>query len=128
MVKRASDPHSYLSVERQRGWLPPPHSSLNSILVPSLLNVAECQNDMLGSATSAMRTGFTGSLMSSSKPRPPHAPPARPISEYTVMSWHWFGPRGVGGGPFGVGRPPPRPPAPPRPAAAAAAAAASRSL
>ena len=30
---------------RQRGAEPPPHSSLNSTFVPSLLNVAECQKD-----------------------------------------------------------------------------------
>ena len=28
---------------RQRGRAPPPHSSVNRTLVPSLLNVAECQ-------------------------------------------------------------------------------------
>src|SRR5216117_3008996 len=30
--------------------------------------------------------------MSSSRPYPPHAPPANPIAGYTVMSWHWEGP------------------------------------
>src|SRR6185436_4379298 len=105
MVKIASAPHSLLSVSRQRGADPPPHSSLNSTLVPSLLNVAECQNDMLASAAKSSRTGCAASRMSSSSPSPAHAPPARPISGYTVMSWHWFGP--VGGPP----RPRPPPPA-----------------
>ena len=49
MVKSASAPHSSLSVARQRGAEPPPHSSEKSTFVPSLLNVAECQNDMFGS-------------------------------------------------------------------------------
>src|SRR4051812_42116726 len=53
--------------------------------------------------------------MSSNRPYPPHAPPARPISEYVVMSWHWFGPDGAATGP----RPPPGAPVPPAPAAAA---------
>src|SRR5213596_3042633 len=49
-VKIASAPHSGLSVSRQRGCNPPPHSSVNRILVPSLLNVAECQNEKLAPA------------------------------------------------------------------------------
>ena len=40
----------------------------NSTFVPSLLNVAECQYEKFESATAAMRTGFAGSLMSSSRP------------------------------------------------------------
>jgi hypothetical protein len=39
-----------LSVARQRGELPPPHSSEKSTLLPSLLKVAECHADMLVSA------------------------------------------------------------------------------
>src|SRR5262252_2787766 len=40
-VKIASAPHSILSVDRQRGAEPPPHSSVKSTFDPSLLNVAE---------------------------------------------------------------------------------------
>src|SRR6187551_2026488 len=101
----ASAPHSSLSVARHRGADPPPHSSLNSTFLPSLLNVAECQNDMFLSAAKSMRFGLTTSLMSSNRPRPAQAPPASPISGYTVTSWHWLGPVG---GPW---LPRPRPPA-----------------
>src|SRR5262245_11997098 len=97
MVNRASAPHSGLSVERQRGWPPPPHSSENRTLVPSLLKVAECQNDMLASPAISIRYGLAASLISSSRPSPAQAPPARPTSGYTEMSWHWFGPVGVAG-------------------------------
>jgi hypothetical protein len=85
-VKIASAPHSILSVDRQRGCEPPPHSSEKRIFVPSLLKVAECQKEKLESATAAMRTGLATSRMSSSRPMPAQAPPASPISEYTVMS------------------------------------------
>ena len=44
MRKIASAPHSIGSAARQRGLPPPPHSSLNSILVPSFEKVAECQS------------------------------------------------------------------------------------
>ena len=46
MVKRALAPHSYLSVTRQRGAEPPPHSSVKRIFEPSLLKVAECVSDI----------------------------------------------------------------------------------
>ena len=36
-------PSSARSVARQRGRVPPPHSSVKSTFVPSLLKVAECQ-------------------------------------------------------------------------------------
>src|SRR5207302_8324421 len=70
--KMASAPHSGLSVARHLGCSPPPHSSVNNSLVPSLLNVAECQNAKFESATAAIRRGWTGSRMSSSKPYPAH--------------------------------------------------------
>ena len=57
MVKRALAPHSYLSVTRQRGAEPPPHSSVKRIFEPSLLKVAECQNEKFESATAPIRTG-----------------------------------------------------------------------
>src|SRR2546430_13089629 len=91
MVKIASAPHSRRSVERHFGWPPPPHSSEKRIFVPSLLNVAECQYEKFESATAAMRTGCAGSVMSSRNPYPSHAPPARPIAGYTVISWHCVG-------------------------------------
>ena len=83
-------PHVAGSVARQRGAEPPPHSSVKTTTSPSLLNVAECQYAKFGSATSATRIGFAGSVMSSRIPFPEHAPPASPIPGYAVMSWHWF--------------------------------------
>src|SRR5690606_10558377 len=88
IVKIASAPHSIGSDARHLAPPPPPHSSLNRILVPSLLNVAECQYEKFESATASRRTGASGLLMSSSRPWPSHAPPARPSDGYTVMSWH----------------------------------------
>jgi hypothetical protein len=67
-VKIASAPHSRLSVTRQRGCKPPPHSSVNRIFVPSLLNVAECQNEKFESATAPIRFGLATSRMSSKSP------------------------------------------------------------
>ena len=67
-VKIASAPHSGLSVTRQRGCKPPPHSSVNRTFEPSLLKVAECQNEKLESATAPTRLGFATSRMSSSRP------------------------------------------------------------
>ena len=43
MSKIASPPHWRWSVARQRAAVPPPHSSVKMTLLPSLLNVAECQ-------------------------------------------------------------------------------------
>ena len=43
MSKIALAPQFGRSVARQRGRVPPPHSSVKITLVPSLLNVAECQ-------------------------------------------------------------------------------------
>ena len=77
--KIASAPHSGLSVARHFGAPPPPHSSENRIFVPSLLNVAECQYEKFVSPAASRRTGFWTLLMSSSRPYPPQAPPARPM-------------------------------------------------
>ena len=41
--KMAFAPQVGGSVARQRGAEPPPHSSVNNTVDPSLLNVAECQ-------------------------------------------------------------------------------------
>ena len=60
IVKSASAPHSCLSVARHFGWPPPPHSSLNSTLVPSLLNVAECQYEKFESDAASRRIGMRG--------------------------------------------------------------------
>src|SRR5439155_25240352 len=92
IVKIASAPHCFGSVARHLGPPPPPHSSENKILVPSLLNVAECQYEKFVSDTCARRTGCAGSRMSSRNPYPSHAPPAIPIAGYNVMSWHCVGP------------------------------------
>ena len=70
--------------------MPPPHSSVKITLVPSLLNVAECQYEKFGSATASIRTGFTGSEMSTRRPLPWHAPARSPISGNAVTSWHVF--------------------------------------
>jgi hypothetical protein len=75
-------------VARQRGAIPPPHSSVKITFFPSLLNVAECQYAKFGSLTAAIRFGFAGSRMSNRIPLPEHAPAANPIAEYAVMSWH----------------------------------------
>src|SRR2546422_7414364 len=91
-VKIASAPHWGLSVARHLGCPPPPHSSEKRSLVPSLLNVAECQYEKFESDTASIRLGLATSRMSSSSPYPPHAPPANPIAGNTVMSWHWLGP------------------------------------
>src|SRR5262245_45116606 len=90
----ASAPHSLGSLARHLALPPPPHSSENSSLVPSLLNVAECQYEKLESAAASTRLGLAGSRMSSSSPIPSQAPPAMPSAGYTVMSWHWLGPLG----------------------------------
>jgi hypothetical protein len=55
--------------------------------VPSLLKVAECQNAKLGSITSSIRTGLTGSEMSIRIPLPWQAPAASPTAGNAVMSW-----------------------------------------
>src|SRR5688572_19233249 len=90
MSKIAFAPQAGRSVDRHRGRVPPPHSSVKITFVPSLLNVAECQNAKFLSDTSWMRTGFIGSEMSRRIPLPEQAPAARPTSGKTVMSWHLF--------------------------------------
>jgi hypothetical protein len=67
-VKIAFAPHCFGSLARHFGAPPPPHSSVNSTLVPSLLNVAECQYEKFESAAAATRVGLAGSRMSSSRP------------------------------------------------------------
>jgi hypothetical protein len=79
-VKIAFAPHCGRSVSRQRGAVPPPHSSVKISFEPSLLNVAECQYAKFGSVTSSMRFGFAGSAMSIRIPFPEQAPAASPIS------------------------------------------------
>src|SRR4029078_1974305 len=99
MRKIASAPPSFGSFARQYGAPPPPHSSEKRTIEPSLLNVAECQNEKFESATAPTRFGLATSRMSSNNPMPAHAPPAIPASGYTVMSWHWVSvPRGSGSG------------------------------
>src|ERR687896_868622 len=99
-------PHLRSSAARQRGFVPPPHSSVNTTVLPSLLNVAPCQYAYSGSATASSRFGLAGSLMSISRPLPSHAPAAMRSSGYTVMSWHasviGVGPQAMPDGWFGV--------------------------
>ena len=52
----------------RRAARPPPHSSVKRTMLPSLLNVAECQNDMLESAAAVIRRGLATSRMSSRRP------------------------------------------------------------
>jgi hypothetical protein len=67
---------------------PPPSSSVKTTLVPSLLNVAECQNAKFSvSRTVVMTLGLVRSLMSNSAPSPMQAPAARSSAGYAVMSW-----------------------------------------
>ena len=80
MSKIASAPQLSGSLARQRGRVPPPHSSVKITFVPSLLNVAECQYAKFLSLTASSRTGWTGSRMSIRIPLPAHAPAASPIS------------------------------------------------
>ena len=65
---------------------PPPHSSVKTILVPSLLNVAECQYAKPVSVTTSNLVGLYGSLISKSMPFPEHAPAAMFKEGNTVMS------------------------------------------
>ena len=50
------------------GDVPPPHSSVNTTFLPSLLNTAVCQSENIVSATASRRTGFSGLEMSTSRP------------------------------------------------------------
>src|SRR5678815_337308 len=68
MSNTALPPHMGGCVDWHIGCVPPPHSSENSSLVPSLLNVAECQNANAGSATSSNRFGFVTLRVSSNRP------------------------------------------------------------
>src|SRR5207247_10003082 len=84
-VKIASAPHSGLSVARHLGCPPPPHSSEKRSLVPSLLNVAECQYAKFESDTASIRLGLATSPLSNRMPYPPHAPPANPTARSTAI-------------------------------------------
>ena len=59
---------------------PPPSSSVKTTLVPSLLNVAECQKAKFGSVVLAVTLGFSRSEMSKSTPSPMQAPAAMSFS------------------------------------------------
>src|SRR6185369_16709417 len=100
MSNTASPPHMVGWIDWHIGDVPPPHSSEKSSLVPSLLNVAECQNENAGSATSSSRLGFITFFVSSSSPLPEHAPPSSPKNGKLVTSWQ----PAVG---FGLGSPVP---------------------
>ena len=68
MVRIVFPPISIMLVAWHIGWVPPPHSSVNTTLEPSLLNTAVCQSEKLVSARASIRTGFSGSVMSTSSP------------------------------------------------------------
>src|SRR5688572_703678 len=100
MSNTALPPHIGGWMDWHIGDVPPPHSSENSSLVASLLNVAECQNANAGSATSSRRLGFATFLVSRSSPLPEHAPPSNWWNGKLVTSWQ----PAVG---FGLGSPVP---------------------
>src|SRR3989454_8140218 len=90
-VKIASAPHSGLSVARHLGCPPPPHSSEKRSLVPSLLNVAECQYEKFESDTASIRLGLATSRMSSSSPtRTSDRKSTRLNSSHLVISYAVF--------------------------------------
>jgi hypothetical protein len=76
----------------QLGEVPPPHSSVKTIFLPSLLNTAVCHSEKFVSAAAAMRFGFSGFEMSTSRPWLAQAPASSPISGYAVTSWQLRGP------------------------------------
>src|SRR5437868_14828348 len=87
---------------------PPPSSSVKTILLARLLNVAECQNAKFSSSrTLAIVRGLSGSEMSNSTPSPMQAPAIRSLSGYEVRSSQpevalvWPG-HGVSGGSPGL--------------------------
>src|SRR6185295_19584870 len=62
------------------GPVPPPHSSVNTTFLPSLLKTAVCQRENVVSDTPSRRMGFSGFVMSTRSPYDPHAPASRFIS------------------------------------------------
>ena len=82
----ASAPQSRGSQARHLARPPPPHSSVKITLVPSLLNVAECQYAKPLSVTTSSLCGLYGSVISNKIPLPEHAPAAIFAEGKTVIS------------------------------------------
>ena len=68
------------------GLPPPPHSSVKTTFVPSLLNVAECQYAKPVSETTSNLFGLYGSEISNNIPLPEQAPAAKFAEGNTVIS------------------------------------------
>jgi hypothetical protein len=71
----ASAPQFIGSVARQRGCPPPPHSSVNSTLVPALLKVGGMPEGVVRIAHGVDADGIHRVGISSRIPLPEHAPP-----------------------------------------------------
>src|SRR5688500_2150129 len=61
-------PISIIELDWHLGDVPPPHSSVNTTFLPSLLKTAVCQSEKLVSALAARRTGFSGLEMATRIP------------------------------------------------------------
>src|SRR5262249_42765587 len=100
------------------GPVPPPHSSVQMVFLPSLLNPAVCRLwKLLVSVMADSRTGFSGFEMSTMMAWLEHAAASRWNAGYAVTSWQLRGAvfslmaTGFAESP---GAPPPRRPRPPR--------------
>jgi hypothetical protein len=61
-------PISIIELAWHIGDVPPPHSSVNTTFLPSLLKTAVCQSEKFVSAFASRRTGFSGFDTSTSSP------------------------------------------------------------
>src|SRR5437764_574506 len=103
------------------GPVPPPHSSVQRVFLPSLLNPAVWRPwKLLVSVRADSRTGFSGFEISTMMAWVEQAAASRWKAGYAVTSWQLRGPVFTGmptGAAESAGaprRPPPRPPRPPR--------------
>src|ERR1700712_4089655 len=75
------------------GPVPPPHSSVQMLFLPSLLKPAVCRPwKLLVSVRVDSRTGFSGFEMSTRMPWLEQAAASRCIAGYAVTSWQLRGP------------------------------------
>ena len=61
-------PISIIELAWHIGDVPPPHSSVNTTFLPSLLKTAVCHSEKFVSDFASSRTGFSGLDMSTSNP------------------------------------------------------------
>src|SRR6185503_1913933 len=61
-------PISIIELAWHIGDVPPPHSSVNTTFLPSLLNTAVCHNEKLVSVFASSRTAFAGLETSTRRP------------------------------------------------------------